>query len=198
MTDRPFAPSAARNAPAILAALHDTLSSLTTVLEVGSGTGQHAVHFCAALPHLRWQPSDQREQLPGIQAWREDAALENVLPALALEVGRDPWPTGPFDGIYTANTLHYMPWHAVKALFAAAPAVLAPEGVLMVYGPFRVGGAWVSPNDEAFDARPREGAAFRGLRDLEAVEALAQAAGLRRCGLHAMPADNRVVLWRRS
>ncbi|ULQ47205.1 class I SAM-dependent methyltransferase [Flagellatimonas centrodinii] len=194
--DKPFAPAAERNAPHILAILQPLLATAGTVFEVGSGTGQHAVHFARHLPWLRWQTADQRIHHAGIRAWLEEAGLPNVAPPLPLEIGLDPWPEQVFDAVYSANTLHYMPWSAVEALFAAVPTLLRSGGVLAVYGPFRINGHWLSPNDEAFDAQLKAGAAFRGLRDLEAVEVLARAAGLRREALHAMPADNRLVIWR--
>lgn len=196
--DKPFAPAAERNAAPILSLLQEVLASAQTVLEIGSGTGQHAVHFAAALPHLHWQTSDQVAHHPGIAAWLEEARLPNVALPLALEIGVDPFPTTRFDAVYTANTLHYMPWAAVECLFAALPELLAPKGVLVVYGPFRIGGRYLSENDPAFDAQLKAGAAFRGLRDLEAVERLALGAGLTRKSLYPMPADNRCVVWSRS
>ena len=195
MIDRPFAPAAERNAPYILTALRSLLASARTVLEIGSGTGQHAVCFASALPDLRWQPSDRAAQLPAIEAWRQAANLPNLMPPRALEIGRDPWPDERFDGVYTANTLHYMPWSAVVALFEALRGRLPRGGLLVVYGPFRVGGAWQGPNDAAFDAQLRASGCDRGVRDLEAVEALAVAAGLLRQDDVAMPANNRVVAW---
>ncbi len=195
---KPFAPSAERNTAPILAVLRDALAELHSVLEVGSGTGQHAVAFARALPHLHWTTADQRAHHPGIRMWLDDAALPNTAGPLPLEIGVDAFPAGPFDAVYTANTLHYMPWPAVEALMAAMRGLLRPAGLLVVYGPFREGGQFVSPNDEDFDASLRVGAAYRGLRDVEAVEALAAAAGLQRVATHKMPADNRCLIWRRK
>lgn len=194
---KPFAPSAERNAAPILAVLRQAFAPVRSVLEVGSGTGQHAVAFARALPHLHWATADQRQHHPGIKAWLTEAGLPNISGPLPLEIGVDPFPSGPFDAVFTANTLHYMPWTAVETFMAALPSVLAPGGLLVVYGPFREGGQFVSANDPDFDAQLRAGAAFRGLRDVEAVEALAWQAGLRRVALHKMPADNRCLIWRR-
>lgn len=196
--NKPFAPSAERNTAPILAVLREVLTDVRSVLEVGSGTGQHAVAFAAALPHLHWTTADQRQHHDGIRAWIEDVGLPNIDGPLPLAIGADPFPEGPFDAVYTANTLHYMPWSAVEALMAAMRGLLRPAGLLVVYGPFREGGQFVSPNDEDFDASLRVGAAYRGLRDVEAVEALAAAAGLQRVATHKMPADNRCLIWRRK
>lgn len=198
LTTKPFAPSAERNTVPILAVLRDALADVHSVLEVGSGTGQHAVAFAAALSHVHWTTADQRQHHAGIRAWLEDAGLPNVAGPVPLEIGIDPFPEGPFDAVFTANTLHYMPWTAVEALMAAMPTVLRPGGVLVVYGPFREGGQFVSVNDPGFDTQLREGAPWRGLRDVEAVEALAVAAGLRRIATHKMPADNRCLVWQRE
>jgi SAM-dependent methyltransferase len=195
--DRPYAPSAERNAAPILNVLREVLADCVSVLEVGSGTGQHAVAFAAALPHLHWTTADQRLHHAGIRAWLREAGLPNLSGPLSLEIGVDEFPAGPFDAVFTANTLHYMPWAAVEQLFAAMPTVLRPGGRMVVYGPFREGGRFVSPNDPDFDAALRDGAPYRGLRDIETVEGLAVAAGLRRVAAHHMPADNRCLVWQR-
>lgn len=137
--NKPFAPSAERNTAPILAVLREVLTDVRSVLEVGSGTGQHAVAFAAALPHLHWTTADQRQHHDGIRAWIEDAGLPNIDGPLPLAIGADPFPEGPFDAVYTANTLHYMPWSAVEALMAAMRGLLRPAGLLVVYGPFREG-----------------------------------------------------------
>lgn len=195
---KPFAPAAERNTAPILAVLSPAFAEIHRVLEVGSGTGQHAVAFAAALPHLHWTTADQRPYHAGIKAWLAEAGLPNLGGPLPLEIGVDAFPPGPFDAVYTANTLHYMPWSAVEQLMAALPTLLRPGGLLVVYGPFREGGRFVSANDPGFDAQLRAGAAYRGLRDVEAVEALASSAGLRRVATHKMPADNQCLIWQRQ
>lgn len=196
MIDKPFAPAAERNAPHILAVIAPALAGARRLLEIGSGTGQHAVRFAEALPHLIWQTSDRAEQLPAIRAWLKEASRPNLPPPLALEIGRDPFPPGPFDALFTANTLHYMPWAAVEALLRALPQMLGANGQLIVYGPFRVGGAYVSPDDPAFDAQLRAEAPWRGLRDFEAVDSLVRAAGAAAPEVHPMPRGNRCAIWR--
>lgn len=195
--DLPHAPATARNREPILRELRGWLSGCRRVLEIGSGTGEHAVCFAAALPHLLWQCSDLEANLPGIGAWLEAAALPNTPPALALDVNADAWPEGPFDAVFTANTLHIMPWSAVQALFARLPGVLAADAVLVVYGPFRRGGRATSDSNAAFDAQLRAQDPAMGVRDAEAVDALAAAAGLRLDADIAMPANNALRLWRR-
>ena len=192
---KPFSAACERNREPILAVLRDHCADVRTVLEVGSGTGQHAVHFAAALPHLTWQTSDVAEHLPGIRRWLDEAALPNTPAPLAFDVN-GAWPAGRFDAVYTANTLHIMGWSEVERLFDGLPFVLAPRGLLTVYGPFKQAGRYSGEGDARFDAALREADPRRGLRDLEAVEALATAAGLERLDDRAMPANNRCLTWR--
>ena len=199
MSQRPDAPATERNREPILAVLRDYFSDRTRVLEIGSGTGQHAVHFAAALPQLQWQTSDLRENHAGIRAWIAASGLDNILPPLELDVSRsDAWPAARYDAVFSANTLHIMAWPDVQALFAHLPRVLADDAVLVIYGPFNVGGQFTSPSNAAFDAQLRADAAHRGIRDLEAVDALATQAGLQRMADMAMPANNRFLVWRRQ
>ena len=197
-TPLPHAPATERNREPILAVLREHFAGATRVLEIGSGTGQHAVHFAAALPHLQWQTSDLAENHAGIRAWIEASGLANVLPPLRIDAA-DPttWPDARFDAVFTANTLHIMGWPEVEALFAALPRVLADEATLVVYGPFNLGGRFTSPSNEGFDAQLRAADPRRGLRDLEAVQVLAAQAGLRFVADIEMPANNRCVVWRR-
>src|SRR5579884_2416286 len=126
---KPYAEACDRNREPILEVLRRDLGGRRRVLEIGSGTGQHAVHFAAALSHLRWQTSDLEENLPGIRLWLEDARLENLPEPLALDVCGD-WPDGRFDALFTANTLHILSWKQVCRLFAALPNVLAADAVV--------------------------------------------------------------------
>lgn len=197
MHELPNATATMRNREPILAVLREFFAERTRVLEIGSGTGQHAVHFAAAMPWLRWQTSDLRESHPGIHAWIAASALPNVLPPLALDVSQpSDWPAAKYDAVFSANTLHIMGWPDVQALFANLPAVLADDATLVIYGPFNVDGRFTSPSNAAFDAQLRAGATHRGLRDLEAVDALARAAGLQRVADVEMPANNRCLVWR--
>jgi cyclopropane fatty-acyl-phospholipid synthase-like methyltransferase len=133
----PDAPATQRNRDSILAVLREHFATAHDVLEIGSGTGQHAVHFAAALPHLQWQTSDLPENHPGIAAWLAVAGLGNVLPPLTLDVGRpETWPNRRFGALFSANTLHIVSWEQVQALFANLPRVLAAGATVVIYGPF--------------------------------------------------------------
>lgn len=196
MDAKPFAAACERNREPILAVLREFFADRRRVLELGSGTGQHAVHFAAAMPHLVWQASDRPEHLPGIRAWLDDAALPNTPPPLALDV-TGPWPAGPFDAVYSANTLHIMAWPEVEALFAALPAVTTPDAKLAIYGPFNTGGRFTSASNAAFDAELKARAPHMGIRDTAEVDALAAKAGFTLVDDIAMPANNRTRLWQR-
>lgn len=200
MSDRPYAPSCDRNRDPILQVLQRQFADRRQVLEIGSGTGQHAVHFAAALPQLTWQCSERAEHLPGIAQWLEVAALPNTPPALALDVREGPWPRTGYDAVFTSNTLHIMGWDAVQAFFAGVGQLLAnsADGMLVVYGPFNYGGAFTSDSNRDFDAWLKARDPASGIRDAEAVDALAQAQGLALQEDVAMPANNRCLVWRRG
>jgi cyclopropane fatty-acyl-phospholipid synthase-like methyltransferase len=166
------------------------------VLEIGSGTGQHAVYFARALPHLKWHTSDLVENHEGIRAWLADAGLPNVIPPVELDMGRpETWPYTRHDAIFSANTLHIASWPQVQSLFANLPRVLAAKATLVFYGPFNIGGEFTSPSNKAFDAALRAEDPARGIRDLEAVQALAAGAGLNFIEDIAMPANNRCLVF---
>lgn len=196
--EKPFAPSCERNREPILAVLREWYAPCARVLEIGSGTGQHAVHFAAALPHLIWQCSDRAEQLPGMRLWLDEAALANTPAPLALDVESGPWPTQRFDAMFSANTAHIMSWEQVQALFAQLPQLLSAGGVFVLYGPFKRGGEHTSEGNVAFDAQLRAQTPHRGIRDVEALDALALAAGMQRIADVAMPANNACLVWRRD
>lgn len=197
MDTRPFAPACERNREPILAVLRTRFADVRRVLEVGSGTGQHAVYFAAAMPWLTWQCADLAPQLPGIRQWLDDAALPNTPPPFALDV-HGPWPAGPYDAVFSANVLHIVDAPGVEAFFAGVGRVLDAAGTLVVYGPFNAGGRYTSASNEAFDAWLKARDPHSGIRDIEAVHALAAQAGLRPVDDVAMPANNRCVVWRRS
>ncbi len=195
MTNKPHAPATARNRDPILAVLRDAFADRQRVLEVGSGTGEHAVYLAAALPHLTWQCSDRDENLAGIRAWLDEAGLVNTPPPLRLDVARDAWPGMQFDAAFSANTLHIMGWPEVEAMFAGLEKALLPGATLAIYGPFRVGDRHTSDSNAAFDAGLRERGPHMGVRDLEAVDSLARGIGLRRMQPHQLPANNLCVVW---
>lgn len=198
MTDKPCSPACERNRDPILAVLRECFADRRRVLEIGSGTGQHAVHFAAGMPWLTWQCSDVPANLPGIEAWLADAALPNTPAPVELDVARGPWPAGPFDAAFSANTLHIMGWPEVEAFFRGLARVLAGEATVVVYGPFNYGGAWTSESNRQFDAWLKARDPASGIRDFEAVDDLAGRAGLRLVADVAMPANNRCLAWRRA
>jgi cyclopropane fatty-acyl-phospholipid synthase-like methyltransferase len=168
-----------------------------SVLEIGSGTGQHAVHFAAALPHLVWQASDRAPCLGGIRQWLDGAALPNTPEPIELDVNGN-WPNLAFDAVFSANTLHIMGWRDVERLFEMLPGVLQAGGVLVLYGPFNRGGAFTSEGNARFDTELRAANPQRGIRDVDAVDALARAAGLTLIDDRALPANNACLVWRRG
>lgn len=197
MHGKPYSAASERNRDPILAVLRRHFASVRTVLEVGSGTGQHAVHFAQALPLSVWQCSDRAPYLPGIRQWLDEARLPNTPPPLELDVAAGPWPDTVFDAAFSANTLHIMGWEEVEAFFRGLDTALAETAMLVVYGPFNYGGAFTSDSNREFDASLRARDPRMGIRDFEAVDALAQAIGLRPIEDVAMPANNRCLAWRR-
>ena len=195
--EKPHSPACERNREPILGVLREYFSDRRKVLEIGSGTGQHAVHFAAALPWLTWQGSDRAENLPGIRAWLDEAALPNTPAPLEFDVNGS-WPAGPFDAVFSANTLHIMAWPEVQRLFAQLPAVASDDAVLIIYGPFNEQGRYSSDSNAAFDEWLKARGAHMAIRDAEAVDALADAAGFRLLADIAMPANNRCRVWRRT
>jgi hypothetical protein len=194
---KPDAESCARNRDPILAVLRTAFAGVSKVLEIASGTGQHAVYFGAALPHLTWQTSDLAPQHEGIRAWVGEAALPNVFPPVELDVSWPRWPVGNFDGVFTANSLHIISWPHVERLFAGVARHLDAGGWLVVYGPFNYGGDFTSPGNRQFDAWLKARDPASGVRDFEAIDRLAAAIGLTLRADHPMPANNRTLVWQR-
>jgi len=195
--EKPYAPSCEKNREPILDVLNDHFDDRCEVLEIGSGTGQHAIFFAARLPHLIWQTSDRPENLPGISAWLAEAALPNTPPPLELDVVQA-WPAQRFDAVFSANTLHIMPWAAVERLFAGLANVLADQAKVTIYGPFNSGARITSESNAAFDLWLKKNAPHQGIRDFEKVNELAEMAGLKLVEDRAMPSNNRCVTWRRG
>jgi cyclopropane fatty-acyl-phospholipid synthase-like methyltransferase len=167
------------------------------VLEIGGGTGQHAVYFAATLPRLIWQSSDRTENLPGIRAWLDEAALPNTPAPLEFDVAGT-WPTTRFDAIFSANTLHIMAWHEVELMFARLPTITADDASVIIYGPFNDDGRYSSESNAAFDQWLRARGTHMAIRDVGAVDALASRVGFNLIGDIAMPANNRCLVWRRG
>ena len=195
MDARQHSPSAARNRGPILDALRPRLPAAGLVLEVASGTGEHAAHLAAALPGLAFQPTDpQPEALASIGAWC--AGLTNVRPALALDAAAARWPVAAADAVLCVNMVHIAPWAAVEGLVAGAARVLPPGGLLALYGPYMRGGRHTGPGNAAFDADLRARNPAWGVRALEDVAALAAAAGFGAPEAVQMPADNLLLAFR--
>ena len=194
----PYSEACERNRHSILGVLRTAFADRHRVLEIGAGTGQHAVHFARHLPWLAWLPTDRSEYLAGLAARVAVEGPPNLAPAVELDVRAAPWPRFESDAAFSANTLHIMSWRAVESLFAGVGSMLPAGGVLAVYGPFHYGGRATSDSNAAFDAMLRERDPESGVREFEAVDALAQAAGLALQADHAMPANNRLLVWRRA
>lgn len=195
--EKPYSEACERNRGPILGVLRDHFADRRHVLEIGGGTGQHAVHFAAALPQLTWQTSDLAPSLPGIRMWIEESGLPNLPQPIALDA-TGIWPDTRFDAIFTANTLHIMSWPEVRALFAALPKVLTADAVLAVYGPFNYDGRFTSPSNASFDAWLKQRSPHSGIRDFTAVDELAVSIGFALVEDRPMPANNRTLVWRRS
>ena len=186
-----------RNKAPILEVLRTEFAASRSVLEIGSGTGQHAVHFAAHLPHLSWQPSEVAALLPALAERVRLEGSPNLRLPIALDVRATPWPHAEADAIFSANTLHIMGWDEVEDFFRGVGAALGPGGVLCVYGPFNYQGRYTSASNAQFDAWLKTRDPRSALRDFEAVNARAAAQQLLLAADHAMPANNRTLVWRR-
>ena len=204
MTDaRMFAPAAQRNRDAILQVLRGLLTPCAFVLEIASGSGEHAAQFAAALPDCIFQPSDpDPERRASIDAWAAESRLANMLPALALDAVTDDWPVplpaAGVDAVVCLNMIHIAPWAAAEGLVQHAARVLRPGGSLLLYGPFQRNGAHTAPSNAAFDRDLRERNPDWGIRDLEAVAELAAGAGFAASDIVEMPANNLSLVFRKA
>lgn len=198
MSRRPFAPATERNSSSILGVLRIEFRGCRSVLEIGSGTGQHAVAFAAALPHLTWQTSDLDESHGGIHAWIDAANLPNVRRPLSLDVMFATGEAHSYDGVYSANTAHIMSYAAVVKMFGLVSHVLQDNGVFCLYGPFRQNGRFSTQSNANFHDSLVIRDSAMGIRELEDLDALANDGGLHRSNLFAMPANNLLAVWRRN
>lgn len=195
---KPFAESCEQNKWPILDVLRVEFAQATRVLEIGSGTGQHAVFFARQLPHLLWQTSDVAEAHAGICEWLAEAELPNLRSPLPLDVLHDPWPAPEFDAVFSANTVHIMGWPAVAAMIAGVGSVLSAGGRFCLYGPFNYGGQFTSDSNARFDEWLKARDPRSGVRNFEDLNELAGDAGLELLRDHAMPANNRILVWTRT
>lgn len=194
---KPFSEACERNKEPIAEHLVRLFANCRQILEIGSGTGQHAAYFALKLPHLHWQPSDLPMHQAGIEAWIKGSKQGNIAPPLHLDVSRSPWPEVVADAVFSANTLHIMPWESVQAFFAGVSALLPDQGLLVVYGPFNEQGAYTSDSNKSFDEFIRHRDPRSGLRDRQAVNVLAQTHGLQPFERHQMPANNQLLVWQK-
>lgn len=192
---KPFSQACENNKQPILEILSTVFTAPATVWEIGSGTGQHACYFASKLPHLQWQPTDRKENLSGIEQWRLEAGLDNLMPALALDVADDEWPGQTIQALFTANTLHIMSWLHVTIFFARLSRYLAEHAVVCLYGPFNYNGRFTSESNASFDQWLKNRDPDSGVRDFEAVCTLAAQAGLTLASDYAMPANNRLLVF---
>ena len=187
-----------RNKDPILRILTAAYRDCRTVLEIGSGTGQHAVHFARHLPHLTWQPSELPEGLPDLAERVDFEGPANLRAPIALDVRSHPWPVEPVDGLFTANTFHIMDWSGVEHFYQGVGQILEARGALCVYGPFRYRGAFTTASNAGFDRYLKMRDPASGIRDFEAVNALAEGVGLTLVADHALPANNQALVWART
>lgn len=195
---RSFSQACENNKRPILAVLRCHLGGARYVLEIGSGTGQHAAYFAQQLPHLVWQPSDLEPDLAGIQQWIDDVGATNALAPLALDVRVRPWPVTSAAAVFSANTAHLMSWPVVEDFVAGVGEILEPGGLFCLYGPFNYDGRYTSDSNARFDEWLAQRDPESAIRDFEAVEALARAASLKLIEDNAMPANNRLLVWRKT
>jgi cyclopropane fatty-acyl-phospholipid synthase-like methyltransferase len=194
----PFSEACERNKEPILAVLRTAFADRAQVLEIGSGTGQHAVHFAAALKHLTWHPTEQLKYLPDLSSRIKLEGSPNLRAPTMLDVNQSVWPLPSADAIFTANTLHIMGWAEVQAMFRGLHAVLTARGILCIYGPFRYGGRYTSESNRDFDRMLLERDALSGLRDINDLSSLAERYGLRLKEDHDLPANNRLLVFVRA
>jgi len=195
---KPFAESCEKNRDDILPVLREIFADRKHVLEIASGTGQHAVYFAAELSHLIWQTSELGQNHAGIQAWLDEAQLANVLPPILLDVNDEMWPLLQVDAVFNANTVHIIAWPAVERMFAGIGQVLSRGGYLAMYGPFNYGGAFTSESNARFDLWLKERDPLSGVRDFEALNALANQHGMVLAKDVAMPGNNRTLIWKKQ
>ena len=191
-----FSDACERNRAPILTILRRVFADRRLVLEIGSGTGQHAAYFAPELPHLAWQPSDVAENLPSIRLWRDDAHAPKLLEPVELDVDR-PFPAVPADAVFSANTCHIMSWPLVEKMFSGVASLLPPGGVFALYGPFHYGGKPTSPSNAEFDAWLRGRDPASGIRNFEDIRELAARHCLALEEDNAMPANNRLLVFRK-
>ena len=196
--DKPFSQACENNRQPIFAVLEPLLADKTSVLEIGSGTGQHSVWFAKQLPHLQWQTSDLEGNHRGINLWLDAYPSANLQAPIALNMLENHWPECSYDGIYSANTAHIMPWDAVVNMIALVGQHLQSNGIFCLYGPMSYSGIITAPSNIQFDRNLRQQAAHMGIREFHDINRLALEAGLVLLDDHSMPANNRLLVWQKN
>ncbi len=198
MSNLPFSAAVERNRQPILDHLQVLIPEHGSVLEIGSGTGQHAVFFTQKIPGLLWQPSDREENLATLEARFAEQGDENILPPIKLDVIRDPWPDYYYDAAFSANTAHIMPWEAVVSMFTGVASRLDTHARFCLYGPFNVNSCFTSQSNAHFDARLRAEDSKMGIRDMTIIESLASLHHMPLEQKIAMPANNFMLVFKKS
>lgn len=196
--DKPYAESCDQNRDPILKVLSSVLRDRKTVLEIGSGTGQHAVYFSKQLPYLTWQTSDRESNLNGINMWLDESGLSNVRKPIELDVSESIWPEQSFDAVFTANTVHIMCWEEVRALYSGVGERLHAGGLFVIYGPFNYADRYTSESNRRFDEWLKGRDYNSGIKNFEDLCLLAQSSGLQFVKDVEMPANNRILIWQRQ
>lgn len=196
--EKPFSQACENNKAPILEVLHRLLRDTQCLMEIGSGTGQHAVYFAEKLPHLLWRPSDVSGNLPAIELWCGEYTGTNLAQPLPFNIANDEWPVGiAADAVFSANTAHIMDWSTVLLMFQKVGAALNPDGLFLLYGPFKYSGEYTSASNASFDQWLKSIQSHQGIRDFEKVDEVARSVGLQLLEDNAMPANNQILVWRK-
>jgi cyclopropane fatty-acyl-phospholipid synthase-like methyltransferase len=195
--NKPYSESCDQNRDPIYNIIQPLLKDKKNVLEVGSGTGQHAAYFAKRMPHLIWQTSDQQAYHEGIKLWLNDASLDNTPPPIPLDVSTDAWPKKNFDAIFSANAVHIMAWENVVDFFENAPKILNKNGLFILYGPFNYKQQYTSESNARFDTWLKQRDPNSAIRDFEALDELAHKTGMVLQSDYALPANNRILVWKK-
>ncbi len=196
--NKPFSQACENNKAPILSVLKRVFNTPCEVLEIGSGTGQHAVYFARHMPHVLWQPSDLAINLAGINSWINEAGLENIKSSLILDINDKPWPVSKVDAVFTANTLHIMSWQSVHIFIQTLAKVMQTGAKFCCYGPFNVGGNYTSDSNARFDVWLKQRDSMSAIRDQEAVTSLADDVGIKLLESIEMPANNKLLVMEKT
>lgn len=196
--NKPYAQACDRNRDPILSVLKSLLRGPGSVLEIGSGTGQHAVHFAEHLPHLKWNCTDLSQNLPGVKQWVREAGLANLALPFELDVSSVDWEALEFDYVFSANAVHIMSWEHVKDFIIGAGRALPVSGLFILYGPFNYQGEYTSDSNRTFDVWLKDRDPLSGIRNFEDLEQLANSVGLEFSENFSMPANNEILCWQKQ